>query len=156
MPVTTRWKKREEGSVSTKENEPPVQTSSVRDSSPEVPLSDWELSQPPSHASPPTSPATSAELEEEAIGPAARTRRGRASNWSAWEDRALAIEVLNRRPWTGEFGPQPVVWNIIAESIKKANSKFTRTGSSCKNRLMGILIPAQKVQCSKEFSYSYF
>jgi hypothetical protein len=144
MPPKTRRQTRQSQEANNpttdnKENESPASAPSARNSS--EPLTDsWEPSQ---------SPKPAPEHDKEDVNPVdlrtTTTRKGRSNGWNPWEDRALAIEVLNIRPWSGDHGGQNIVWNLIAENINKAQPEFTRSGSSCQNRLKHVLIPRQKV-----------
>lgn len=65
-----------------------------------------------------------------------------AGSWKAWEDRALAQEVLALELW--KLGQQSrgvlARWDQLAQEINKKNPMFSRAGTACKARFHRLLL----------------
>ena len=118
-----------------KENDNPIQQETTPPPrQPSVPLSSPEQDIP-------WSPTPSRHVSEEPIEVPTRNPKcgGRGGAWLAWEDRALAQEVFNIRPWTDEHGTMDQAWAKVASNAKKNNPRFSRGGGPCKERFRKIL-----------------
>lgn len=61
-----------------------------------------------------------------------KNKRGKA--WLAWEDRALAKQVLADDPIFNKTGKKDERWREVAEHLEKSVG-MTRSGASCRNRM---------------------
>lgn len=70
-----------------------------------------------------------------------KNKRGKA--WLAWEDRALAKQVLADDPIFNKTGKKDERWREVAEHLEKSVG-MTRSGASCRNR-MDLLVELHRV-----------
>ena len=133
--------------ANTPETQPPQPPNPSYPSTPQSEsfLSDWQPTPDPPErhgASNTSTPGDDDDDDDDGRAEPSRGTAGRhsnARNYTAWEDRAIAREVYEIRPWSGEHGPISEAYEKSATNIRATEPAFNRAGKAIKKRFERML-----------------